>query len=926
MLLPAWLWFGPDMADGFVIHEPSPNVIDVGAAAEAGGRPVVYSNWGDNRSVVVAPDNVGAAARAVQYLAARGRRAIAFIHGRAGNNHAEQRLKGFRVGLKAAGLAWDERLFAIGHFTAAGGYAAAGELLGRDVAFDAIVCANDNSAFGALMRLHQAGKRVPEDVALLGWDNADSSRFSDPPLTTFENSHFVRGRCSVQLLTRRLRGEQVGLGEHSLPMQLLERQSTGADPLRLRGPAAASTQTAAMLAELVRGGAVSSLDEAHELMERNLRDALAAEDFFAALLAFSSDLVRFLGGNFTTAELSATLRAFLDPITPPARKAEVTLGLQNVAHLLLDAMQPDQSGGALFEAPVRMRLRRHVYANVTADQPLARTIESVLEFFAREDIDRVLLWLRPDVFKAAGGFVYCRGFRSPPQPGEPPAFLRALLAGEDNPVRLRMSPLWVGEQDLGFIILNLDHPAAGLWDELVLAVATALNHALLFEMLAASNEQLRVARIAAEEASNAKSRFLATVSHEIRTPLNGVIGMSNLMFDTQLDATQTAYMETVRSSAEGLLTVLNDILDFSKMEAGKLELDEIDFDVHREMRNAVDLLAAEAATKGLDLSCVIAPEVPRHVRGDPGRLRQVLLNLIGNAVKFTEHGEVAAEVVCLASIAGEIALRFSVRDTGIGLSPEQQARLFQPFSQADSSTTRRFGGTGLGLAICRQLVELMGGQIGVQSAFGKGACFSFNVVLRAAHAPGSAAGRTPPAAEAASAGPPATAAPPSAALRILVVEDHQVNQRLIRLQLRKLGYTCEIASNGAEALQMLDRAPFDVVLMDCQMPVMDGYEATRQLRSNPAHAGTPVIAMTANAMQGDRERCLAAGMDDYLAKPLRIEELHRALLHLPRNAPQPACKKDSPECAPVERRKRKRISRSPAWPGGRSAVDDRQRS
>ncbi len=544
--------------------------------------------------------------------------------------------------------------------------------------------------------------------------------------------------------------------------------------------------------------------------------------------------------------------------------------------------------------------------------------------------------------------------------------------------------------------------------------------------------ELSDARDAALESVRLKSRFLANMSHEIRTPMNGVVGMAELLLHTNLDRDQRDYVDTIRSSADALLNLINDILDSSKIESGMLNFETLEFDLGEIVEGTLDIVGGVARNKGLELACHIHDNVPRNLRGDAGRLRQVLTNILGNAVKFTAEGEVVLMVSLVEETETSADLRFEIRDTGIGIAEDFRQRVFEPFVQADGSDTRKYGGTGLGLSICRQIVEAQGGEIGVDSEPGEGSTFWFrlpftkhdgaprqilrvidcpanlrvlvvddnatnlkilqlqlaNLQMRSAGVAGgedaigllrhessvadpfhlaiidmqmpgmdglslarmiksdpaisstrliilsslgdqfsdgelAAAGveghlvkpikqvrlhealaalfnREGPAArtqEAAPAPPPGQAAP----LRILLAEDNPVNQKVALLQLKNLGYQADVATDGAQAIEMLGRQPYDVILMDCQMPVMDGLAATREIRRSYPRP-VRIIAMTANAMQGDRERCLEAGMDGFLSKPVRAADLGRVLQECKPLAPAPSPPPDLAETsdAPVD--------------------------
>jgi two-component system sensor histidine kinase/response regulator len=460
-------------------------------------------------------------------------------------------------------------------------------------------------------------------------------------------------------------------------------------------------------------------------------------------------------------------------------------------------------------------------------------------------------------------------------------FLGILAAGKDVAYMDKHYVLRDGREVLVSLSLTVLRDSFGK-AQCLLGMATDVTERTLTEA------ELRRAKKSAEAASEAKSTFLATMSHEIRTPMNGILGMTELVMDSDLTPEQRENLDTVRLSAESLLSIINDILDFSKIEAGKLDLESIPFDLHEMLSETMKPLSFRAHQKGLALNYQIQPNVPKALLGDPGRIRQVLINLVGNSIKFTEAGEILVTIENQSSDRVTTRLHIAVKDTGVGIPEDKQAKIFEPFSQADGSMARKYGGTGLGLTICVRLVELMGGRVWLDSQVGCGSTFHFTVQMLAAPAKSSA--HSPPLQpeqlrDGAIAITPenlSNLSPPSREiknLRVLLAEDNVINQTIAVRVLEKRACIVTVAENGQAALHACETQSFDLILMDIQMPGMDGLEATAAIRKQEISTGAhmPIIAMTAHALKGDRERCLAAGMDGYVSKPIRTIELFAAM-------------------------------------------------
>jgi len=538
--------------------------------------------------------------------------------------------------------------------------------------------------------------------------------------------------------------------------------------------------------------------------------------------------------------------------------------------------QPMRDGGAEFYAVLardisdRIRDEASIHASETR---FRRVVESLQEALFETDLDGNWTYLNP-------AWTEITGFSTEESLGRRMA---DFVHEEDRELhRRRFEPLLRHEKDASRFDVRYRTRAGGMrWFEIhVRATEDGAGHRIgttgtlrdITEQRELSDALMKASQEALA-ASRLKSEFVANMSHEVRTPINGVVGLTTLLLDSSLTLEQRDLAEGIRSSAEALLTIVNDVLDISKIEAGKLSIEPVSFVLRREIEQALEPVAVKAHKKGLALRLTCAPELPESVISDPTRIRQVLINLADNAIKFTHQGTVAINVA-VTSREEARRLRFDVVDGGIGIPADKLDAIFDKFTQADNSTTRKYGGSGLGLAICKQLVELMNGHIGVTSEVGAGSTFWFELPLVEAARP-----------KAVHPGDGTEAAPLRRGFTVLVAEDNTINQKVARRFLEKLGCTVEIVDNGEDAVANVRSRVYDVVFMDCQMPKMDGYEATRAIRRLPEHAQLPIIAMTAHAMRGDREKCLEAGMSDYLSKPLQPEALAAALARLAPPAP-----------------------------------------
>ena len=860
----------PATLDGLVLSYAAPGLTHYALSLFRNGLPVVSIGRTSEELPCILLENAAAMRAAVLRFASAGHRRIAILSGPEENQCGADRLTGYLQGIRMAGLTEDPQLIIEGGFEESPGYTAIREAWSSGVRFTALVGGNDNSAFGALRALREFGVKIPDDVEVTGFDNCLGSKLCQPSLSTFSTNNFELGYLAVEQIVTAKNAAALP-GRTRVPVDFVSRRSTRST-VDLAGHQPGSNDLWTIPPR-----------EAHLWLDR-IRDLNTGVNSLQQIAA-ATNADQFVEAARTLLDLAES-----HAIPPAALYETFVSAAQKASELpplaLWDALAALHASVLRIEH-VKAELNAHFIAHTARLREL--TIQPTEEALLLDELKRVLMeldvpqaqiflapensasnsrlfdsigWHRPD-----GQQSFVEVTKQVPAFG-PQDFIRSDAPSTDS---WMIVPLIFDRRSFGVAILSRETPYEYLLPELVHEFATAIYGNR-------SHRALSRARKLAEQANMAKSTFLANMSHEVRTPMNGVVGMADLLVDTPLDSEQMGFAGAIKTSAEGLLVVINDILDYSKIEAGKLTIELHPFDLQQSIDVAVEVLSPRAQDKNVPLIKRVAPEVPRFVQGDAGRLRQVLLNLVGNAIKFSNNTEVSLIVSCLDETAIDALLKFEVVDHGVGISPESVEKLFKPFTQADASTTRKFGGTGLGLSIAKQLVALMGGQIGVGSALGVGSTFWFT--LRVGKQP------TPTASHDKANGSTAKGTgtsnsvfdlirqlSPGSEYKVLVAEDNAVNQRLIQMQLRNFGVKVEIARDGREAVEKIEDGNYDLVMMDCHMPEMDGFEATRKIRENPKFARLWIIALTADAMDGAREKCLASGMNDYVSKPVRKADL-----------------------------------------------------
>ncbi|MFN8441795.1 MAG: ATP-binding protein [Caldilineaceae bacterium] len=919
--------------------------------ARFAGIPLVSVGIKTDQGPSVVLDNYSGMHQQIDYLIeVHGHRNIAFLAGPEGNFDAQIRFRAYVDSLREHDIAFDPRMVVQCNWgwecRTLGGRAVTELLDNRQMAVDAIIGASDELAIGAMEELYRRGARLPDDIALAGFDDIEECMLVWPHLSTVRQPTEHVASAAVKLMLDLLAGKN-HKAVVTIPTLPVFRQSKGwSDSSQESGPLSSSMIAATILSSQptspVDAHAVQTFVAAqrHHLqgkLEQQIYQEPCAyspvevEPWINQIMdAFERELIckqsgavirllkqaiypklndanalqkwKLLAEQFFTSFFDAALQASEEELSAAARK-QLLLFCNELRHQVQVMMT---------EASIQL-LRRQQIESQQATRNLHGLSRRLLSPFDSDQISEIFANELPRLQIDVGYVALYDSFTRPtkqvrllvaydkerqivPVAADQRLSAAALAAGQsilgDKRMNLIVAPLYTVRGHLGFTVFSVGPRDHVFYTQLSSSLGHSIQNELLLDQvrkhaieleqrveertadLRNANQLLIFAKERAEAAAIAKSQFLATVSHEIRTPMNGVIGITNLLRETPLRSDQMEFVETIRQSSESLLTILNDILDFSKIESGKLTLEQAPFQVKECFRDVINLVAPLARAKNIKLTSQFTDKVPSVLVGDVTRLRQVAMNLLTNAVKFTEKGYVALEVDAQMQTDGDCILYVSVTDTGIGIAPNKLSNMFQPFTQADSSISRRFGGTGLGLAISKRLCELMHGQLWATSKLGAGSSFIFTIRGEIPTTPLNELSMTQNSHE------EAVQTQTLRPLSILLVEDNLVNQKVAKHVLERLGYCADVANNGLEAVAAVQRKSYDVILMDVQMPEMDGLEATRRIRHMSLISQPKIVAMTAGAFEEDRRNSQMAGMDDFVTKPVRAKDLASAILRV----------------------------------------------